>query len=301
MINYKHLQYFWMVAKEGSISKASKLLFLTPQTISGQLSQLEEQLGVKLFKRVGRNLELTEAGKTVQSYADDIYSLGNELQGVLNNKSYERRPYLKTGIANSIPKSVAYQLLEPALHEDDPMRLICREDNLTLLLSELATHKLDLVISDRPIPDNLSIKGYSHHLGRCGVTFFCTSDLMGKVKDEFPACLNKIPLLLPGDSSLIKNKLLQWFDKVDVHPTIIAEFDDGALMKAFGRKGAGVFVVPSVTANEVRDSYNVEILGETMEVTESFYAISIERKVKHPGVIAILKAARSQLFMGAAS
>ncbi len=297
MINYKHLRYFWMVAREGSIAKASKLLFLTPQTISGQLSLLEEQLAIQLFKRVGRNLELTEAGKVVQSYADDIFSLGDELQEVLKTKPTGRRLPLKAGIANSIPKSIAYHLLEPALYLDEPMKLICREDNLTILLTELAAHKLDIVISDRPLPEELSIKCFNHHLGKCGVTFFATEALMKESNGEFPQCLNNMPLLLPGVSSSIKSKLMHWFKSNQVYPRIIAEFDDGALMKAFGKNGVGVFIAPSVTADEVQASYDVKVMGETEDVMESFYAISVERKVKHLGVVAILNAAREHLFM----
>ncbi len=285
-----------MVAKEGSISKASKLLFLTPQTISGQLSQLEEQLDVSLFEKSGRNLKLTNAGEIVQSYANDIFSLGNELEEVLHNKPSKRVPHLKAGISNSIPKSIAYHLLEPVLHLDDPMRIICREDNLTTLLSELAEHKLDIVISDRAMPDTPSIKGFNHHLGECGITFFCTDELINNMQGEFPTCLDKMPLLLPGEASSIKNKLMQWLKNNNVFPYILAEFDDGALMKAFGQRGAGVFIAPSITAKEVEASFNVKAIGNTMEVMESFYAISMDRKVKHPGVATILNTAREQFF-----
>lgn len=297
MINYKHLRYFWMVAKEGSIAKASKRLYLTPQTISGQLSLLEEQLGKTLFKRVGRNLQLTTAGHVVQKYANDIFSLGDELQQALKNHPNGIRLQLKAGVANSIPKAIAYHLLEPSLSMDNPMQLVCREDNLTILLTELAAHKLDIVISDRPLPKNISVKCFNHQLGKCGITFFATGQLMATMQGDFPHCLDNIPLLLPGDASSIKGDLLHWFEKKQITPHIIAEFDDGALMKAFGRKGVGVFVTPSVTASEVKETYNVEIVGETDDVKESFYAISIERKVRHAGVAAILNAAREHLFM----
>lgn len=296
MINYKHLRYFWMVAKEGSIAKASKLLFLAPQTISGQLTQLEEQLGTRLFEKSGRNLVLTDTGKLVQSYANDIFSLGNELQETLHNIPHNRRLRLTAGIANSIPKSVAYHLLEPVLQHQEPMRIICREDNLTSLLSELAEHRLDIVISDRAMPDTSGIKGYNHHLGECGITFFCTQSLKDKMKEAFPACLHKMPLLLPGDASSIKNSLLQWLKNKEIHPYILAEFDDGALMKAFGQKGAGIFIAPTIIAKEVETSYHVTAIGGTSEVMESFYAISMERKAKHPGVVTILNTARKQFF-----
>ena len=296
MINYKHLRYFWMVAKEGSIAKASKLLFLTPQTISGQLSQLEAQLDTPLFQRVGRNLQLTDMGKIVQSYANDIFSLGNELQEVLHNKSEKIKLHLKAGIANSIPKSIAYHLLEPALCLENSVHLICREDNLTALLRELIVHRLDIVISDRPLPDTLSVKGFSHYLGCCGITFFATESLAEQLQGNFPQCLDGMPILLQGDSSSIKNKLIQWFNDNSIHPRIIAEFDDGALMKAFGQKGTGIFLAPSITDEEVKASFNVEIIGKTTDIMESFYAISVERKTKNLAVIAILDAARGQLF-----
>jgi len=296
MINYKHLRYFWMVAKEGSIAKASKLLFLTPQTISGQLSLLEEQLDTPLFQRVGRNLQLTDMGKIVQNYANDIFSLGNELQEVLHNKSEKIKLHLKAGVANSISKSIAYHLLEPALCLKNSVHLICREDNINVLLSELIVHRLDIVISDQPLPDILSVKGFSHYLGSCGITFFATQSLAKQLSKKFPQCLDGMPLLLPGDSSAIKYQLIQWFKKKSIHPRIIAEFDDGALMKAFGQKGTGIFLAPSITEEEVKASFNVEIIGKTTDIMESFYAISIERKTKNVAVIAILDAAREQLF-----
>ncbi len=296
IINYKHLRYFWMVAREGSIAKASKLLFLTPQTISGQLTVLEEKLGVSLFEKSGRSLKLTDAGLIVQSYANDIFSLGNELEEVLHNKPQKRLVHLKAGIANSIPKSIAYHLLEPVLHLKDPIKIICREDNLSTLLGELAEHKLDIVISDRPIPESPSINGFNHHLGECGITFFCTDELREQLHGEFPACLNNMPLLLTGDASSTKNKVIQWLKKQNIFPHVVAEFDDGALMKAFGQRGAGIFIAPSITAKEVEIAFNVRAIGETTKVMESFYAISMDRKVKHIGVVTILDSAREQFF-----
>ncbi len=286
-----------MVAKEGSIAKASQSLFLTPQTISGQLSVLEEKLGVKLFEKSGRSLKLTQAGLIVQNYANDIFSLGNELEEVLHNRPQKRLIHLKAGIANSIPKSIAYHLLEPVLDLDKPIKLICREDNLSSLLSELAEHKLDIVISDRPMPESPSINGFNHHLGDCGISFFCTDELYKTMQGEFPACLDKMPLLLTGDASSLKNKLLQWFKKQNIFPQIVAEFDDGALMKAFGQRGAGVFFAPSIIAKEVEVTFNVRMIGETSEVMESFYAISMYRKTKHIGVVTILNTAREHFAL----
>lgn len=285
-----------MVAKEGSIAEASKLLFLTPQTISGQLSKLEEELGVNLFEKSGRSLKLTNAGEIVQSYANDIFSLGSELEEVLHNSQTERPPHLNAGIANSIPKSIAYHLLEPVLQLDDSMRIICREDNLKALLSELADHKLDIVISDRTLPKTPSIKGFNHHLGDCGISFFCTKELKNKMKGDFPKCLDNMPLLLPGDASSIKSKVMQWFVTNNIYPNIRAEFDDGALLKAFGQRGIGIFIAPTIMAKEVEESFRVIEIGATNDIKESFYAISMDRKVKHPGVVAILKTAREQFI-----
>ena len=296
IINYKHLRYFWMVAKEGSIAKASKLLFLTPQTISGQLTVLEENLGISLFEKSGRSLKLTDAGLIVQSYANDIFSLGNELEEVLHNKPQKRLVHLKAGIANSIPKSIAYHLLEPVLHLKEPIKIICREDNLSTLLGELAEHKLDIVISDRAIPESPSINGFNHHLGECGITFFCTGELRENLQGEFPACLDNMPLLLTGDASSTKNNVVQWLKQQSIFPHIIAEFDDGALMKAFGQRGAGIFIAPSIIAKEVEIAFGVKSIGETTKVMESFYAISMDRKVKHSGVVTILNNAREQFF-----
>jgi len=272
-------------------------LFLTPQTISGQLTQLEEQFGVSLFEKSGRNLKLTQSGKIVQSYANDIFSLGNELQEIIHNKPSKRLPHLKAGIANSIPKSIAYHLLEPVLYLDDPMRIICREDNLSTLLNELAEHKLDIVISDRAMPSSKGIKGFNHTLGECGITFFATQSLIDTMKGDFPQCLDKMPLLLPGETSPIKNKLMLWLRHKNIYPYILAEFDDGSLMKAFGQKSAGIFVAPSVTASEVKTSYSVKIIGETEDIMETFYAISMDRKVKHLGVVVILSNARERFFL----
>ncbi len=272
-------------------------MFLTPQTISGQLTQLEEQFGVSLFEKSGRNLKLTQSGKIVQSYANDIFSLGNELQEIIHNKPSKRLPHLKAGIANSIPKSIAYHLLEPVLYLDDPMRIICREDNLSTLLNELAEHKLDIVISDRAMPSSKGIKGFNHTLGECGITFFATQSLIDTMKGDFPQCLDKMPLLLPGETSPIKNKLMLWLRHKNIYPYILAEFDDGSLMKAFGQKSAGIFVAPSVTASEVKTSYSVKIIGETEDIMETFYAISMDRKVKHLGVVVILSNARERFFL----
>jgi len=296
MINYKHLHYFWVVANEGSIARASESLHLTPQTISGQLSLLEDNLGEALFNRVGRNLELTETGRLALSYADEIFSLGGELEEVLHNLPDDRPLVFKVGVADVVPKSIAYRLLAPSLKLPDAVRIVCRENNIESLLAELALHKIDLVISDGPIPQNVNVRGYNHQLGECGISFFAVPELAQQLSKNFPQSLKGAPLLLPGEMTVVQNRLLKWFDKLHIHPRIVGEFDDSALMKAFGQAGTGVFIAPTPIAVEVKKQYGVVVIGTTDEVREQFYAISVERKITHPAVAAITETAREWLF-----
>ena len=296
MINYKHLQYFWVVAKEGSIARAGERLHLTPQTISGQLSLLEDNLGEALFARVGRNLQLTETGRLVQSYADEIFSLGGELEEMLHNLPEDRPLEFKVGVADVVPKSIAYRLLAPALKLPKPVRIICREGAIDSLLAELAVHRVDLVIADGPIPSGVNVRGFNHPLGECGISFFAVSRLAEKLSKDFPQSLDGAPMLLPGEMTVVQSRLLRWFDGLHIHPRIVGEFDDSALMKAFGQGGAGVFIAPTPIATEVEKQYGVIAIGETEEVLEQFYAISVERKISHPAVAAITATAREWLF-----
>jgi len=296
MINYKHLHYFWMVANTGSIARASEKLHLTPQTISGQLSLLEENLGESLFSRVGRHLELTEAGRLVLSYAEDIFSLGGELEEMLQNLPQGRPLVFKVGVADVVPKSIAYRLLAPALSLADPVRIICREGTVESLLAELAVHKIDLVIADSPIPPSINVSGFNHPLGDCGISFFATRKLAKEIGKNFPANLNATPLLVPGETTVVRAKLLQWLDGQHIYPRIVGEFDDSALMKAFGRTGTGVFIAPTPIAEEVTKQYDVVTIGQTNQVREQLYAISVERKISHPAVAAITETAREWLF-----
>jgi len=296
MINYKHLHYFWMVAKEGSIARACERLHLTPQTISGQLSLLEEQLGQALFTRVGRNLEMTETGRLVLSYADEIFSLGGELEEMVHNLPDVRPLVFKVGVADVVPKSIAYRLLAPALQLPEPVRIVCREGAIDSLLAELALHRVDLVIADGPIPSGVNVSGFNHSLGECGITFFATSQLAHKLGKDFPQCLSGEPLLLPGETAVVQGQLLKWLDKLRIHPRIVGEFDDSALMKTFGRAGTGVFIAPTPIAAEVEKQYDVLAIGQTDEVRDHFYAISVERKISHPAVAAITETAREWLF-----
>jgi len=296
MINYKHLHYFMKVAKTGSIARASEKLHLTPQTISGQLSLLEEHLGEALFSRVGRNLELTETGRLVLSYAEEIFSLGGELEEILRNLPEGRPRVFKVGVADVVPKSIAYRLLAPALDLPEAVRIICKEGSVESLLAELALHKVDLVIADGPIPSTVNVRGFNHSLGDCGITFFATAELAQKLNADFPQNLNNMPLLLPGEMTIVRNRLIEWFDSQHIYPRIVGEFDDSALMKAFGQTGTGVFIAPSPIAEEVKKQYGVVSIGETNKVREQFYAISVERKISHPAVSAITETAREWLF-----
>ena len=295
-LNYKHLHYFWAVAKAGGIARASECLHLTPQTVSGQLSLFEDTLGYKLFARVGRRLELSDAGRVVLSYADEIFTLGEELEGVMRRPTESRMPQFRVGVSDAVPKSIAYRLLEPAVRLPQPPCIVCREGKLASLLAELAVHRLDIVIADSPMPPTVSIKGFSHLLGESDVTFFATEQLARKYKGPFPHCLDGAPMLLQGEDAAVRARLMQWFEKLQVHPRIVGEFDDGALLKAFGQVGVGIFAAPSAIAKEVRLQYGVVAMGHTSAVTEQFYTISVERRLSHPAVVAISAAARTELF-----
>jgi len=296
MINYKHLYYFRIVASEGGIVRASERLHLTPQTISGQLSLLEQSLGIKLFARVGRNLEITETGRLVLSYAEEIFSLGGELEEAIHLLPADRLQVFRVGVVDVLPKSIAHRILEHALHMPEPVRMICREASLDTLLAELTVHRLDLVLADRPIPTTVSTRGYSHRLGQSAISFFATKALEKSLKGKFPQCLNGAPLLLPGNGTRLRTSVDQWLDKHRIYPRIVAEFDDSALMKSFGQEGAGVFLAPTAIEDEVVWQYQVNIIGWTTEVCERFYAITGKRKITHPVTSAVVTVARQTLF-----
>jgi LysR family transcriptional regulator, transcriptional activator of nhaA len=295
-INYKHLRYFWMVAKAGSIARASEQLHLSPQSISGQLATLEEALGVELFQRAGRQLELTETGRRTLGYADEIFSLGDELLEMLRDPPAQRALVFKVGVADVVPKSVAYRLVEPALRIDEPVRLVCREGRLGSLLADLAVNRLDLVIADRTMPAGLNVRGYNHFLGESGLSVFAAASLAATLTGEFPACLDNAPFLLPGEDVAIRPKLMQWFDEQRIRPRVVGEFDDSALMKAFGQAGSGVFVAPSAIAEFVCRQYGVQTLGVIDSVREQLYAITTHRRLVHPAVVAISQVAREEVF-----
>jgi LysR family transcriptional activator of nhaA len=296
MLNYKQLNYFWNVAKAGGVARAAERLHLTPQTLSGQIALLEDNLGTRLFRRVGRRLELTDTGRLALSYAEDIFRAGGELEEVLRGSPGGRPMQFRVGIADVLPKSLAYRLLAPAMAQPDPVRIVCREDKLDRLLGELAIHRLDLVLADSPMPDQAEVKGYSHKLGECGVSFLASPALAARLAGDFPACLDDAPVLVPGEGTAMRGHLMRWLAAQGLRPRIVGEFDDSALMNAFGEGGSGVFPAPSLIADEVRRQHGVAILGATDTVSERFYAISVERRLSHPAVLAILQAASRDLI-----
>ena len=296
-LNYKHLRYFWMVAKTGSIAKAASQLNLTPHSISGQLSEFADNLGVALFRRAGRNLELTDTGRRIVSYAETIFNTGDELLELVRDQGFASTVSYRVGCADSVSKLIACQLVEPALKLKDPVRLICREGRLDSLIADLAVHRLDLVIADRPIPGHFSVRAYNHLLGESPMTALCTEALAATLSGPFPACLHNAPLLMPGEDFAIHQRLLRWLEEAHVHPHIVGEFDDSAMMNAFGQSGAGVFFVPTVIAAQVSQQYKVVALGQIDSVVEQVYAITTERRMSHPATLAISTLARDKLFV----
>lgn len=294
MLNYKQLYYFWNVARTGSITRAAERLRLTPQTISGQVAQLEQALGIDLFRRTGRRLELTAAGNLALSHADEIFQIGNELEELLRNQSGTGVLPFRIGVAEVVPKAITYRLLAPAMTLAEPVRLLCHENKLEELFAELAIHKLDLVIADRPLPTGLGVKGFNHPLGSSSVVFHASPELAARYRENFPASLHGAPLLIPGSSAAVRGPLMRWFSEHQIQPQIVGEFDDTALMKAFGQGGAGIFPVPAVINEETQRRYDVEFVGRADEIVVKYYAISVERRLKHPAVVAVSKAALAQ-------
>jgi LysR family transcriptional activator of nhaA len=294
-LNYNHLLYFWTVAREGSIAKASQTLHLTPQTISGQLKLLDESVGEPLFQRVGRGLVMTETGHMLYQYADEIFTLGAELASRVKTGRVIVPAVLAVGVVSSIPKLVTSRILQPVLKSEIAIRLVCREGGLESLLGELAVHQLDLVLSDRPIPSGLSVKAFSHALGSSEIALFAQRGSARQYEKNFPQSLDKAPILLPTLDNPIRRALDDWFDQQSISPTLVAEFEDSALMKAFGEAGNGIFPSPVAITGEVEQMYRCRRIGSSIPVEEKYYAISPERKLKHPAVLKIIENARSEL------
>ncbi len=296
-LNYHHLLYFWTVAKEGGVTRAAEVLHLAQPTLSSQIKKLEKSIGHDLFERSGRSLVLTETGRLVYRYADEIFGLGRELSDVLHNRTEEDKSRFLVGGQGALPKLVAYELLRPALEcEENEYQLVCSEGKIGELLGELAMHRLDLVIADRPLTPDTHVRAFNHLLGKCGVTIYGTSKLARKYKKNFPESLNSAPMLLPTQNTSLRRLLEQWFDENDIHPIIAHEFEDSAVLKVFGQSGHGLFVTPSAIEEDVCHQYSVKVVGRIPEVVERFYAISIEKRLKHPAVVKISQAARDGLF-----
>lgn len=292
-LNYHHLQYFYAIAREGSIVKASASLHVSPQTLSGQLATFEEYLGKRLFDRVGKRLVLNDTGKLVYSYAEDIFSLGGELQRVLINDNLSQQFTFAVGVVDVIPKILTFDLLSPVMEADNTLHLVCREAELDTLMADLAVNRIDLVISDRPLAPGTAVKAYNHFLGASGLTFYADQSTAKRLTRNFPLSLHGEPVLVPGDKSSLRINLMSWFDSLDITPVVVAEFEDSALMKFFGQAGHGVFCTPTTIEDHVLQQYNVRIIGRTDQVTERFYAISPERKLKHPLVSRVMATARA--------
>lgn len=294
-LNYHHLQYFWVVAQEESVAKASEKLHVTPATISIQLRDLERSLGVKLFRKAGRGLALTEMGLAVQAYANDIFATGQELLDMVHGRPIGGPMILRVGIKDVMPKLVAHKLLEPTLRMANEIRLLCFEGDALKLVSDLAIHKLDVVLSDTPIDPTIKVRAYSHLLGESDVVLVGAKSLAKKIKVGFPGSLDGAPMLLPMKNSVLRRSLDYWFEVNRVRPQVVGEFEDSAMLKIMGKAGVGVFPVASTIREEVEEMYGVEMIASIPGVTEKFYALSVERKVKHPAVLAISEVARKKL------
>lgn len=296
-MNFKHLRYFWTVAKAGGVVKAAEQLHATPQTLSGQIKQLEDWLGHDLFRKRGRGLELTTQGRIALGYADQIFALGDALESSVRLTRGQTRPIeFRVGIADSVAKSVAYHLLEPALGLAEPVHMICHEGKFPELVAQLSLHRLDLVLADEPVSNKIGVRAFNHPLGTSGMSFFCAPTLRDQLPGDFPHCLHGAPMLIQGPMSSVRQQLDHWLHQRELLPRIVGEFDDSALMNAFGREGRGVFTSPTVLEQETVAQFGVQVLGRAQDLVEEFFAISVDRKISHPCVAAITKAARARLF-----
>jgi LysR family transcriptional activator of nhaA len=296
-LNYSHLLYFWTVAQEGSVRKASESLHLTPQTISGQIKLLEDSIGTPLLQRVGRGITLTETGRLVHQYANEIFALGAELAQRMQSAEPGTPAVLTVGIVSTLPKLITHRTLEPVMQSVDGItRLVCREGELENLLADLAVHRLDLVLSDRPVPPGLNVKAYNHKLGTSEIGFFAHKKLARKYAARFPEGLDGAPLLLPVNTSVLRRRLDDWFERLGITPVIVAGFDDSALLKAFGAGSSGLYPAPMAIEDELMHMYHARCIGQADGLRESYYAISPERKINHPSVLRITEAARTVVF-----
>lgn len=296
-LNYHHLLYFWVVAKEGSLARASQELRLAHPTLSSQIHRLEEALGQQLFTRQGRHLVLTEVGRVAFRYADEIFSLGREFLDTVKGRASGRPLRLVVGVADVLPKSMVHRMLEPAFRLAEPVRVICREDRSTeAFLGELAVHAVDVVLSDAPAGPGTAVRAFNHLLGESGTTFYAAPQLAEACRRGFPRSLDGVPFLLPGGNAMLRRPLEQWFAAQDIRPQVVGELDDPALVQVLGEAGLGVFATPSVVEEDVRQRYQVQLVGRAEALQQRFYAISVERQIRHPAVLAICEAARRDIF-----
>lgn len=286
-LNYHHLLNFWLVAREGSVKRASELLHVTPASVSVQIKQLESSLGVKLLQKQGRGLTTTDMGREVAAYATEIFGTGRELMEMVKGGSGGRPRELRVGIRDAMPKLVAFRLLQPALNLSDPIRLVCVESEMPRLVADLAIHKLDVILTDTPLDPLYNVKAYSHRLGDSAVVIMGTRNLVKKYRTGFPNSLDGAPFLMQTDSSALRRQMDQWLNGLHLTPDIKGEFDDSAMMKIAARQGLGLFPTPACIHEEITDLYGLEVLGFAAGVKDRFYAISTERKLKHPSVLAI--------------
>ncbi len=295
-LNYHHLFYFWTVGKAGTVSAAARQLHLTRPTVTSQIRELEKSIGQKLLEQQGRGLVLTEFGQQVFDYAEDIFSIGHQLREFVRTGQPGRRQKLRVGMPDVVPKLISYELLKPALVGPEPPRIECYEGNLTDLLADLAVHRLDLVLSDSPAPATLDINVYSHKLGECGLSILATESLAQKYRKGFPHSLTDAPILLPTELTAVRRSLDRWMEEHKVFPEIVAEIEDSALLKVFGQAGQGAFPVPTAIEELVKKQYGVHLVGRIPEVLDTFYVISVEKRVQHEAAIRIMNQARNQLF-----
>ncbi len=293
--NYRHLLYFRTIAQEGTVRSASERLHLAQPTLSAQIRSLERWFGHRLFERVGRKLALTDFGRVVYRYADEIFSLGEELVDEVEGRSPGERAELRVGVTDSVPKLVAYELLRPALDLSDTI-LVAEEGKAVDLLARLSVHDLDVVISDAPIGPDVSVRAFNHRLGESTMTVCGVGRWERRYRSGFPRSLDGAPFLLPTRDAVARRAIDRWLEGQEIRLATVAEFDDTALLKVFAQSGRGLFFAPTVMADEVCRQYRVRALGTVDELTQEFYAISVERRVRHPGVLAIADAARSDLF-----
>jgi LysR family transcriptional activator of nhaA len=293
-LNFRHLHFFWMVVKEGGVTRAAERLGLAVQTVSAQLALLEREVGKSLLTQQGRRLVPTEAGRVALAYADQIFLLGEQLQEALGESAASDRMRLTVGITDSLPKLVAYRLLEATRHLG--VRLVCMEDEFDALLADLALHKLDVVLTDRPVRPNASLRVFSHLLGESAMQLFGVEALAANYRPDFPDSLNGAPLLLPTRNNALRGRIDEWLIRRHLRPDVAGEFEDNAMLNTFGRNGLGLFFAPSALAADIGEQFGAVLVGDAPELREQFFAISNERKIKHPAIEAILSAVQQGPF-----